>query len=255
MQATTGKTYDEVVALIQRSTTVDLTVSRRSAAPADPGASFLGVTRATPAEPPTRQEEFAPAPAAVESMPSPRVDVAARAVVADVAPTQPTDGARQRRRSSVGRTVAVVNDSETEEIEVTLTRPNLKSSYGFTLAATEGDVYHIVTAISDNGLAVGELFIGDKIIAINGEETSGHTHQEVVGMITRVTQAHFVVARSLDGVGTLAPTIRARIAKRTASVGRRSGQFNGVVGGGPAASASVPVPIEVVINRKTVQDR
>jgi hypothetical protein len=252
-------------------------VSRRSGAPADPGApSVFGVTRSTervavaqppqvkaiqPA-PPQQDASPAPAPAAVGAADAAPVTVASKAIVElDAAPPAMADvgSARQRRRSSIGRRVALAN--ETEDVEVTLVRPNANTSFGLSLGATTENREHVVTAISDGGLAVGELFIGDRIVAINGEETAGHSHQEVVGMITKCTELHLVVARSVDGVGTLAPTLRARIAKRTTSVGRRTGQFSGVVGdpAAPAqvaaAPAAVPVPVDVTLVRKTVHDR
>eukprot|EP00038_Savillea_parva_P027051 m.57381 g.57381 ORF g.57381 m.57381 type:complete len:2442 (+) comp7750_c0_seq1:264-7589(+) len=200
-----GKSYDDMVGLIQQGTVIDMTVSRLSAAPMQASTWMLGDDHGVFERSRLRSASIVSADGIDDAAPT--------NVVIRTESEEPTD------RAAVNRLVDVADN--VEEVNVVISRPTLQSSFGLTLAITTDGEDHLVTAVSESGPAVGELFAGDNIVSVNGIATQGKSHQEVIAMIMAVTELRLVVARSQDMLGTLDAETRSRIGAKTASVGRR----------------------------------
>eukprot|EP00035_Acanthoeca_spectabilis_P039880 m.65602 g.65602 ORF g.65602 m.65602 type:complete len:2540 (-) comp9774_c0_seq1:93-7712(-) len=219
-QVARGKGYGDVVHLVQNSTVVELKVSRLSAAPLNAATIVLGDDESLFVKARRTKSNFSRASTASRQTLVPNI-------IFDDHPTSdlvvPSVGALDDRRVSLGREIDVADDVE---VHVTVVRRTLKDSFGINLGATEedeDDALHVITAVKDTGCSVGKLFIGDTILSVNGVTTRGKSHQEVIALIQATTELKLVIARSATNVGTLDPDVRARIASRTASIGRPEG--------------------------------
>jgi len=206
-----GKVYDEIVALVQSSTAIDLKVRRLSAVPMENlnwlYANDVGIFR--------RPEESTlsldggslsgnlnngdamsvarhPTTLSIGSRISTIAPGATLTPGSALAPPQPPSAVDLRIPG--GR----------HTLSVTLHRQMPNASYGFDLATLPDYGHYICEVDVASDSAGGQVFIADRIVAINGQRLTNVAHHDVVSLFeTGALHTTIEIERSTDSLGNL----------------------------------------------------
>jgi PDZ domain-containing secreted protein len=156
-----------------------------------------------------------------------------------------------QRRDSVGRAPGSHAEGQTDQVAVTITRPDKLSSFGFGLATLTTEA-KVITKVSDGGRAVGKLQAGDTVLTVNGHTATPMQHAEVLQQITSSTTVELLVARNPAVPGGRQGSIRRVDPNTAAKVLKRQDSIGGVSpgsAGGPAVLHEVEQVTATIIRK------
>lgn len=98
------------------------------------------------------------------------------------------------RKDSIGRKTADAPPSTTFELNVTLTRQDYDTSFGFGIG-TAFNGAKVVTSVNPGGIAESKIAVFDGIQSINGHAVGDKSHEETVQLVTSALELALVIER------------------------------------------------------------